>query len=611
MARAWETDRGRLVAEAARIDAALRDEPAPGSVPVPGPAPADAADAAVLDASVPGAGAPQPGVPDAQLLAAAVTALAGDFDAAHPGFGRAPKFPPSTVLGLLADVADTGGPGAGEAAGMAGATLAAMAAGGIHDQLAGGFARYAVDRAWTVPHFEKMLYDNALLLRAYTRWAVGPGRDGPAREPSGELTADDRQGPRDAGPGPGPGPIGRPGSAIGRADAERVARGIAAFLLTDLRTDQGGFAASLDADTSVDGPDGVHGVEGATYVWTPAQLAGVLGAEDGAWAATVFGVTGAGTFEHGTSTLRLPAGPPADTDRFERVRAALLAARRDRPQPARDDKVVTAWNALALESLVRAGESFGEPSWTAAAAEAADLVLRANRDPGGRLLRTSRDGVPGSADAVLEDVAALASALLTLAGATGDRRWAREAAGLVADLDRFADGTGGWWDTAADSHAAGGLPRRPRDPLDGPSPSGAHLAAAALAAAAALTGSDALRTAAAASLRPAAELATRAPRAVAAGLSVAAGLAAGPVQVAVVGAVGDPARSALARTAWRLAPPGAVVAVGDPADAVPVFPLLAGRGLVDGQAAAYVCRGFTCRLPVRTPAELAAQLATA
>ncbi|MGA8116304.1 MAG: thioredoxin domain-containing protein, partial [Actinocatenispora sp.] len=232
-----------------------------------------------------------------ELLDAAAVALRSDFDRANGGFGTAPKFPPSMVLEfLLRQHARTGDP---QSLAMVRETCARMARGGMYDQLAGGFARYAVDATWTVPHFEKMLYDNALLLRVYTHlWR-----------------------------------------ATGDPLARRVARETVEFLLTDLRAGDG-FAASLDADTD--------GAEGLTYVWTPAQLREVLGDEDGDWATDLLDVTG--TFERGTSVLQLPVDP-ADRQRWVRVRARLRAARDVRPQPARDDKVVTAWNGLAITAL--------------------------------------------------------------------------------------------------------------------------------------------------------------------------------------------------------------------------------------------------------------------
>ncbi|MGH8921279.1 MAG: thioredoxin domain-containing protein, partial [Actinomycetes bacterium] len=237
---------------------------------------------------------------DDQVIAAAVDRLTGDFDHEHAGFGGAPKFPPSMLLEFLLRHHER--TGSVPALSMAQDTCEAMARGGMYDQLAGGFARYCVDAAWVVPHFEKMLYDNALLLRAYTHLA--------------RLT--------------------------GSATARRVAEQTATFLLDGLGTPQGGFAASLDADTA--------GHEGATYVWTPEQLVEVLGSDDGRWAAQLLGVTATGTFEHGTSVLQLRAEPD-DADRWERVRAALLVARAVRPQPSRDDKVVTEWNGMAITTL--------------------------------------------------------------------------------------------------------------------------------------------------------------------------------------------------------------------------------------------------------------------
>src|SRR3954447_3105503 len=255
----------------------------------------------------------------AEPLADAVRNLRASFDAANGGFGGAPKFPPSSALLFLwAQAARGADAWATKAGDMAAATLRAMAAGGMYDQLGGGFARYAVDATWTVPHFEKMLYDNALLARAYTQlW---------------RLTGD-----------------GLPG---------RVAGETADFLLSELRTFGGGFASALDADTD--------GVEGLTYAWTPAQLVEVLGEDGGRWAADLLGVTEAGTFEHSTSVLQMRSDPD-DEDRWRAVRSRLLSARADRPQPARDDKVVAAWNGLVVTALAEylsvAGER--ETNWRA------------------------------------------------------------------------------------------------------------------------------------------------------------------------------------------------------------------------------------------------------
>src|SRR4051812_30793519 len=289
----------------------------------------------------------------AELLDGAVRTLAGTFDPTAGGFGGAPKFPPSMLLEfLLRHAARTGDAQSLE---MARRTAEAMARGGIHDQLAGGFARYSVDARWVVPHFEKMLYDNALLLRVYLHlWR-----------------------------------------STGEQWAREVADGIARFLLTDLRTPEGGFASALDADTD--------GVEGLTYVWTPEQLVAVLGEDDGRWAAEVFEVTDRGTFEDGASTLQY-LRDTGDRARLDDVRRRLLAARAERPQPARDDKVVTAWNGLAVAALAEAGALLDRPEWLADAEAAATLLLDLHLVDG-RLRRTSRNGVAGQHAGVLEDYA--------------------------------------------------------------------------------------------------------------------------------------------------------------------------------------------------------------
>ena len=244
-----------------------------------------------------------------------------------------------------------------------------MARGGIYDQLAGGFARYSVDASWVVPHFEKMLYDNALLLRAYAHWAR------------------------------------RTGNPLARKVTDETAR----FMIDELGADDM-FISSLDADAD--------GREGLTYVWTPAQLREVLGDDDGRWAAELFGVTEAGTFEHGSSVLQLPADPD-DPERFDRVRTALLAARLTRPQPGRDDKVVTAWNGLAITALAEASVALDRPEFLDAATQCARSILDLHIVDG-RLRRASLGGRVGDSAAILEDYATLATGLLTLHQITGE-----------------------------------------------------------------------------------------------------------------------------------------------------------------------------------------------
>ncbi|HEY7047472.1 MAG TPA: thioredoxin domain-containing protein [Jatrophihabitantaceae bacterium] len=487
-------------------------------------------------------------MPDAELLDAAAARLGGQFDPAHGGFGRAPKFPPSMVLEfLLRHYERTGAPSSLE---IVARTCEAMARGGMYDQLAGGFARYSVDDAWVVPHFEKMLYDNALLLRAYLHWWRLSGA-----------------------------PL-----------AERIARETADFLLRDLRTPSGGFASALDADTD--------GIEGLTYVWTPAQLRDVLG-EDASAAANLFEVTDDGTFENGASTLQL-LKDPHDRPQWTDLRARLLAARTLRPQPARDDKVVTAWNGLAIAALAEAGVLLDEPSYVDAALASAALLTDSHL-VGGRLRRTSRDGAVGDAAGVAEDYGDLADGLLALHQATADPHWLQVAGSLLdTALDHFADPDGGFFDTADDAEQ---LIRRPQDPTDNAAPSGQSAIVNALLTYSALTGSVRHREAAESGLGTVSWLGSQQPRFVGWALAAAEARISGPLQVAVVG---EPGSGPLTRLAWRSRPPGAVVVTGEP-DAAGV-PLLEARPLVSGRAAAYVCRGMVCDAPVTEPEALAAAL---
>jgi hypothetical protein len=496
------------------------------------------------------------GAVNADVLDGAAVSLLGDFDRRNGGFGGAPKFPPSMVLEFLLRQHER--IGTSESLSLVEATADAMARGGIYDQLAGGFARYSVDAGWVVPHFEKMLYDNAQLLRVYAHLHR------------------------------------RTGSAL----AGRVAVETADFLLTDLSTAEGAFAAALDADTD--------GVEGLTYVWTPAQLVDVLGAVDGAWAAEVLGVTEEGTFEEGASTLRLLADP-ADGARYASVRSRLLAARAARPQPARDDKVVTAWNGLAIGALAEGGVALHRPDWVEAASRAASFLVD-HHLVDGRLRRTSRRGEVGTSAGVLDDYGCLADGLLALHQATGEPRWLTVATALLeVAVERFADPSalGAFFDTADDAER---LVRRPADPSDNASPAGASALAGALLTASALVEpelSGRFRDIVEAALTRAGLLIGRAPRFAGQWASVAEAWLAGPVQVAVVG--GGAAAAELRAAAVAGVAGGAVVLAGEP-DLVGA-PLLAGRPLVAGGPAAYVCRGFVCDRPVTTVEELVAVLA--
>jgi uncharacterized protein YyaL (SSP411 family) len=502
--------------------------------------------------------------PDEQELAQALLGLTREYDPQRGGFGGAPKFPPSMVLEfLLRHHARTGTEGALQ---MARDTCERMARGGIYDQLGGGFARYSVDRDWIVPHFEKMLYDNALLCRVYAHLWRATGSD----------------------------------------LARRVALETADFLVRELRTDEGGFASALDADS--DDGTGRH-IEGAYYVWTPERLRAVLGDADGDLAARYFGVTDEGTFEHGQSVLQLPQSSTVfDAEKITSIRARLLAERAGRPAPGRDDKVVAAWNGLAVAALAETGAYFDRPDLVEAALGAADLLVRVHFDEHARLARTSKDGRVGPNAGVLEDYADVAEGFLAIASVTGEGVWL-DFAGLLLDhvVARFTDpGTGALFDTASDAER---LIRRPQDPTDNATPSGWTAAAGALLGYAAHTGSEPHRTAAERALGVVKTLGPRVPRFIGWGLAVAEALLDGPKEIAVVGPgpdFADERTTALHRTALLGTAPGAVVAVGT-ADS-DEFPLLADRPLHQGEPTAYVCRNFTCDAPTTDPERLRASL---
>lgn len=510
-------------------------------------------------------------------LAAAVAALEGQEAPTYGGFGSAPKFPPSSVLSFLLARARSHDDG-GTSAALAGRTLERMAVSGIHDVLRGGFARYAVDEAWAVPHFEKMLYDNAQLIRAYAWWAVQ------AVDPAE------------------------------RALGERTARGIARWLEAELRVPGGAFASSLDADTVIDG----RRVEGGTYTWTVAQLQAVLGDRSGS-VRQLFNPE-EGQVEDGVFTLH--AGRPwSDTEwaRWEEVAPSLLASRLERPQPDRDDKVVACWNGLAIGGLADAGALLEDARIVALADDAARYLLRVHWD-GATLRRVSHDGQASAVEGLLEDYAAVVDGLQALYAATGNTRWFQAAEDILqAALERFIGADGSVLDSAdldtplrlaqGDQNAA--------DPFDNATPSGVALLAGALVTSGAYTGAAGRRARAEALVAHAAVLAPRVPLAVGWALTVAQAAANGPQEVAVVGPAG-PERDALVRAARRSAKAGAVLAVADVRDlpaetdadlTAGVVPLLVDRTAAnDGAPLAYVCEAMVCRRPVATVAELVALL---
>lgn len=528
-----------------------------------------------------------PGPIGAALLSEAVAALAASEDPDDGGFGTAPKFPPSPVLEFLIRHAAAPGqdgpagvaaPGtAGEAEGMAARALAAMSRSALFDQLDGGFARYSVTRDWSVPHFEKMLYDNAQLLRLYVHWVrLGGTAEYPAAEAADVAvrTAEWLLGSLGlVSPGPSP--------AAGLPDA---------------------LASSLDADTVV---DGVH-AEGATYLWTPAELAGLLGPDDGAAVAALMNVHARGSVTAEGSPLH-PAREftAAEAGLWERVRPALLAARSCRPQPARDDKVVAGWNGLAIAALAEAGAVLERPALTAAAERMAAYLERVHWSAGaggtpGTLVRVSHDGAARGIGGLLEDYAFCAEGLLALYSVTGRTHWFDLAGDiLAAACSRFAAG-GALTDTAGESaqvlNAQGG--NAALDPFDSATPSGAAAFAGALLSHSALTGSADYRSLAGSILElllP--PLAVRAPRAAGWLLATAQAALAGPVEAAVAGP-DTPERAALHRELLLSPSPGLVVAVQD-ATRSEAVPLLRGRGPTPGGSPqVFLCRGMVCELPV-------------
>ncbi len=546
VAEAWSERRAAVTEAAARLaDAVARDQLAP-RLAIGG------------DDKTGGAGTPAE-------LAGAVATLEETFDPRSGGWGGAPKFPQSmTIEFLLREHLRTGD---ARPLAMARRTLDAMAAGGINDQLAGGFARYSTDAVWLVPHFEKMLYDNAQLARVYLHaWRV-----------TGERHYAD------------------------------VARSTLDFMERHLRNPPGGgFASSLDADTD--------GEEGATYAWTVDEVRGLLG-EDATLFEAAYDVTPSGNWEgqailrrvRATESLAAETGLMADEveRRLASSRERLEAARDARPQPRRDDKVLTAWNGLALAAFAEAGWALEEPRYTRVAQETATFLWDALRGTDGRLLRSWKDG-RGLHNGVLEDYTHLAEGMLALYEATFDERRFEAAHELMdAVLAHFSDPSGGFYDTADDHET---LIARPRGLQDNALPSGNAMAVNVLLRLHALTGAARYREAAETALAPMVGLAVRHPTAFAQWLQAIQLAHATLDEVAIVGDPDSADAAALIRVARRGHRPWQVLAASnDPAAST--VPLLHDRTSLGGLATAYLCRSFACQRPVTQPEELAAQLA--
>jgi uncharacterized protein YyaL (SSP411 family) len=477
-----------------------------------------------------------------ELFSDLIARLSASFDRVNAGFGGAPKFPPASIIELLL--------ARGERE-MSLATLRAMARGGIYDQVGGGFSRYAVDATWTVPHFEKMLYDNALLARAYLHgW-----------------------------------------QASGEERMRQVCCETLDWALREMRGPEGGFCASLDADS--------EGVEGKFYVFSLAELSAVLGDELGEEAIAYFGASERGNFEPGLNVLE---GRGVAPERLGEIRRKLYDARSARVRPDLDDKRLTSWNALMISALAEAGAVLKRDDYLQAAVACADFVLRELRDPDGRLLRSWKDG-RGQISGYLEDHAYLLEALITLYEASFDARLYREAASLADTIiDRFSDPERGGFFTTGKGHEH--LITRGKDLDDSPIPSGNSAAAFGLLRLALLSGEGKHERHALGVLRLLTPLAARHPLGFGHLLGAVDFYLAPVREVAIVGP--DPGAAellAVVRGSYR---PHLVLAAGrGDGDGVP---LLEGRSAVEGHAAAYVCEHFVCQAPVLDPDELAGLL---
>jgi len=507
----------------------------------------------------------RPGKAGIELLDGAYRALSNQYDGVHGGFGRAPKFPqPVTLELLLRQHLRTG---AAEPLDMVVHTLRRMAAGGLRDHLGGGFHRYSVDARWLVPHFEKMLYDNALLATAY-------------------LSAY---------------------QVTGHADLREVAVQTLEYLSADMLAPDGGFCSARDADSESE--------EGLFYVWTPEEVSDLLAPSEARLFERAYDVSPGGNFE-GRSILHQPhdleavaraEGIPIDdmVTRLADARARLLEARAERVAPFRDEKVIVAWNALALRAFAEAGAALGREDFVTLASQCADFLWSTLR-PEGRLLHVYMDG-QAKIDGFLDDHAALGNALLSLHGATLETRWLEATRWLCDEiLTRFwDDGRGTAFDTPSD---ASPLVLRPRDAMDNATPSGSSLTAELLARAGHVFDEPRYREAAERLLDYEVEALERYGPAFGRMLSVLDRTLAEPVEVAIVAREHDAEARALVREANRSFHRNLTVVGREGGDTVAGVPLLQGRGTVDGRSAAYVCRRYACRRPVTEAARLRTEL---
>jgi uncharacterized protein YyaL (SSP411 family) len=497
------------------------------------------------------------------ILRQAFSQLESSLDREWGGFGAAPKFPQPMTVEFVLRCHLRGYPGAVEIASL---TLDRMAAGGMYDHVGGGFHRYSVDARWHVPHFEKMLYDNAQLARLYTR--------------AFQITA--------------------------RPRYREVATQTFDYLLREMRDPAGGFHSSQDADS--------EGVEGKFFGWSHQDLVEVGGEAVAAY----FGAVPAGNWE-GVNVLWTPLpmhlvaaefGLRDDElgRRVETARQQLFELREGRVRPATDDKVLAAWNGLAISALAEGGRVLGVPGYVAAARAAAEFVLDELRDGNGRLLRSWRQGKAGG-PGYLDDHALMAEACLTLYETTFDVRFFREARALCdAILTLFRDDDGGFFQTGSDAEP---LIVRPKELFDNAVPSGNSVAAEVLQRMALFTGDSEYERAGSSGLRLVRDLMARAPGGFGHALGALDLYVSSAREVAVIGDPDGPDTRRLVEQVWGRFMPNRVLATAAPDDrsASDAIPLLSGRTTVNGRAAAYVCERFVCQRPVTDPEELAGQLA--
>jgi uncharacterized protein YyaL (SSP411 family) len=499
-------------------------------------------------ASMPGSHEPL----TSEIATRALDVLRKAFDERWGGFGGAPKFPQPMTLEFVLRMAVRGTP---DALHMLATTLDRMASGGVYDQVGGGFARYSTDAAWHVPHFEKMLYDNAQLAQLYVRaWL---------------LTRDDRY--------------------------RRVATETLDYLHREMRHAEGGFFSSQDADA--------EGVEGKFATWSWDELVALVGEE----AATAFGATPEGNWE-GTNVLWLPNGGEPEGLDLDEARRVLFETRERRTRPATDDKILTAWNAMAIQAFAEAGRAFDEPRFVETSETCLRFLLANLRRHDGRLLRSWRAGVPGR-PAFCDDHALLASACLTLYSTTGEIGWFREAVALgEALVELFHDpDRGGFFQTGTDDDP---LVLRPKELYDNAVPSGNSAAADVLQRLALLTGDPRWERIGVSAIRLVRDALGRAPTAFGHAL-VALDLYLGPSrEVAIIGSLEHPGTRALMNEVLRERfLPNVVLACAPEGTVLEGPALLENRPQVGGTPTAYVCEHFSCRLPVTRPEDLAKQLA--